>query len=80
MAMERILNEVLKDVDGSIRITVGGFDGMTVATAQSDPNFKMEDSVPAAAMGLSTSQKMMKDAGAGTVKESMTTKTRRSSS
>ncbi|MHC1603945.1 MAG: roadblock/LC7 domain-containing protein [Candidatus Syntropharchaeales archaeon] len=73
MALERILNDLLKDVDGSIGIAIAGFDGMSVATAQSDPNFKMEDSVASAAMGLSTSQKMMRDAGAGAVKESMTT-------
>ena len=73
MAMERILNEVLKDVDGAIGVGVAGFDGMSVATVQSDPNFAMEDSIASAAMGLATAQKMMKDVGAGTLKESMTT-------
>ncbi|HDM36324.1 MAG TPA: hypothetical protein ENG09_03605 [Candidatus Syntrophoarchaeum butanivorans] len=72
MALERILNDVLKNVDGSIGIAVAGFDGMPVATAQTDPNFPMEESVASAAMGLTYAKKMMEDAGAGKVKESMT--------
>jgi len=73
MAMERILDDILKNVDGSIGIAVAGYDGMPVATAQTDPNFPMEDSVASAAMGLTYSKKMMEDASAGKVKESMTT-------
>ncbi|OFV68176.1 MAG: hypothetical protein SCAL_000816 [Candidatus Syntrophoarchaeum caldarius] len=68
-----MLNDILKNVDGSIAVAIAGYDGMPVASAQTDPNFSIEDAVASAAMGLTYSKKMMEDASAGKVKESMTT-------
>ncbi|MHC1584947.1 MAG: roadblock/LC7 domain-containing protein [Candidatus Syntropharchaeia archaeon] len=72
MALERILNDMLKNVDGSVAAAVVGFDGMVVEGIKNDPNFQMEESAAAAAMGLTYSKKMMEDAGAGKVKELIT--------
>ncbi len=59
--MDRTLKELLNSVDGAKATAVAGFDGIAVASSQTDPNFSIDGVASSIAQALSSSMRAMDD-------------------
>ena len=59
--MDRTLKELLNSVDGAKATAVAGFDGIAVASSQTDPNFSIDGVASSIAQALSSGMRAMED-------------------